>query len=77
MVIVVGLLAPFWYIWWGVKSGKWTDLHVSRRAERLVPLLVGLIALGGMLAGLGCSCFLLGDSHHVLALWPPLTLPLL
>jgi len=51
-VIGVGLLVPFGYIWWGVKTGKLTDLHVSRRSERLVPLLVGLMALGGMLAGL-------------------------
>jgi len=51
-VIGVGLLLPFGFIWWGVKSGKLTDIHVSRRSERLVPLLVGLIALGGMLAGL-------------------------
>ena len=51
-VIGVGLLAPFGYIWWGVKSEKVTDLHVSRRSERLVPLLVGLMALGGMQAGL-------------------------
>jgi membrane-associated phospholipid phosphatase len=29
-----------------------TDLHVSRRSERLVPLLVGIVALAGMLAGL-------------------------
>ncbi len=51
-VIGVGLLVPFGYIWWGVKSEKVTDLHVSRRSERLVPLLVGLMALGGMQAGL-------------------------
>ena len=51
-VIGVGLLVPFGSIWWGVKSGKLTDIHVSRRSERLVPLLVGLMALGGMLAGL-------------------------
>jgi hypothetical protein len=48
-VIGVGLLVPFGYIWWGVKAGKVTDLHVSRRSERLIPLLVGLVALGGML----------------------------
>ena len=29
-----------------------TDLHVSCRSQRLVPLPVGLISLGGMLAGL-------------------------
>jgi hypothetical protein len=51
-VIGVGLLVPFGLIWWGVKTGKFTDLHVSRRSERLVPLLVGLMALRGMLAGL-------------------------
>ncbi len=51
-VIGVGLLVLFGLIWWGVKTGKLTDLHVSRRSERLVPLLVGLMALGGMLAGL-------------------------
>ncbi len=51
-VIGVGLLVPFGLIWWGVKKGKLTDIHVSRRSERLVPLLVGLMALGGMLAGL-------------------------
>jgi len=52
IVIGVGLLVPFGYIWWGVKSEKLTDLHVSCRSERLVPLLVGLMALGGMLVGL-------------------------
>ena len=51
-VISVGLLVPFGCIWWGVKQGKLTDIHVSRRSERLVPLLVGLITLGGMLAEL-------------------------
>jgi len=51
-VISVGLLVPFGCIWWGVKQGKLTAIHVSRRSQRLVPLLVGLIALGGMLTGL-------------------------
>ncbi len=51
-VIGVGLFVPFAVIWWGVKRGTWTDLHVSRRSQRLVPLLVGLLALGGMLGGL-------------------------
>lgn len=62
-VIGVGLLTPFGLIWWGVKNGKWTDLHVSRRSERLIPLLVGLIALGGMLAGL----LLLSASRQLVA----------
>ena len=30
-VIGVGLLVPLGCIWWGVKTGKLTDLHVSRR----------------------------------------------
>lgn len=51
-VIGVGLGVPFGVVWWGVKTGKWTDIHVSRRSERLVPLFVGLIALVGMLVGL-------------------------
>ena len=51
-VIVVGLLVPFGLIWWGVKTGKVTDVHVSRRAQRRLPLLLGLLALGSMLAGL-------------------------
>jgi hypothetical protein len=51
-VIGVGLAVPFGVIWWGVKKGKWTDIHVSRRSQRLVPLLVGLMALGGTLAAL-------------------------
>lgn len=51
-VISVGLLIPFGFLWWSVRAGRVTDLHVSRRSERLIPLLVGLIALGGMLVGL-------------------------
>lgn len=51
-VIGVGLLVPFGLIWWGVKKGKLSDIHVSRRSQRLVPLLVGLMVLAGMLAGL-------------------------
>lgn len=62
-VISVGLLAPFGVIWWGVKKEKWTDIHVSRRSQRLVPLLVGLTGLGGMLAAL----VVLGASRPLLA----------
>jgi membrane-associated phospholipid phosphatase len=51
-VIGVGLLVPFGVIWWGIKLGQLTDLHVSRRSQRLLPLLVGLLALAGMLGGL-------------------------
>lgn len=51
-VITIGLGAPFGFIWWGVKKGKYTDIHVSRRSQRLAPLIVGLISLSGMLVGL-------------------------
>lgn len=52
VVIGVCLAVPYGYMWWGVKKGKWTDIHVSRRSQRLVPLLIGLFALAGMLAAL-------------------------
>ena len=51
-VITRGLAVPFAFIWWGVKKGTLSDLHVSRRSQRLAPLVVGLMALCGMLAGL-------------------------
>lgn len=51
-IIGGGLLVPFGVIWWGVKKGLFPDLHVSRRETRLLPLLVGLLALFGMLVGL-------------------------
>ena len=51
-IIGVGLLVPFGVIWWGVKKGAVTDVHVSRRSQRLIPLLVSLVALSSMLAGL-------------------------
>lgn len=50
-VIAGGLLVPFWVIWWAVNRGTLTDLHVSRRSQRLLPLLMGLLTLFGMLAG--------------------------
>lgn len=62
-VIGVGLAVPFVVVWRGVKNGTWTDIHVSRRSQRLVPLLVGLMGLGGMLAGL----LLLGASRPLVA----------
>jgi hypothetical protein len=53
-VIGVGLLVPFGVIWWRVNKGQLTDLHVSRRSQRLFPLLLGPLALGGCWPG--CSC---------------------
>jgi hypothetical protein len=51
-IIGVGLLVPFGWIWWDVNQGKVTDIHVSRRSQRLLPLLVSLLSLAGMLAGM-------------------------
>ncbi len=62
-VIGARLLVPYSLIWWGVRRGKWNDIHVSRRSQRLVPLLVGLVALGGMLAAL----VILGASRPLVA----------
>ena len=36
---------PMAYIVKGVKAGKWSDHHVSRRDQRAVPLLVGLASV--------------------------------
>jgi hypothetical protein len=52
VVIGVGLAVPYGFIWWRVKEGKLTDIQVSRRSQRLVPLAVALLALAGVLAGL-------------------------
>jgi hypothetical protein len=62
-VIGVGMSVPFLFIWWGVKKGNFTDIHVSRRSQRLLPLLVGLVCICGMLAGL----ILLHASHALVA----------
>src|SRR5215472_14397510 len=49
-VIGIGLAVPYSVIWWEVRKGALTDVHVSRRSQRLVPLVVGLGGLAGMLA---------------------------
>ncbi|HEU5374983.1 MAG TPA: hypothetical protein VFV38_06070 [Ktedonobacteraceae bacterium] len=51
-VIGMGMSVPFSFVWLGVKKGHFTDIHVSRRSQRLLPLLVGLGCICGMLAGL-------------------------
>jgi hypothetical protein len=61
-VIGVGRRVPFRYIWWGVKKGKLTDIHVSRRSQRLVPLLVGLISLSRWHAGRAAFAFRFASS---------------
>ncbi len=62
-VIVVGMSIPFLFVWLGVKKGYLTDMHVSRRSQRLYPLLIGLICVCCMLAIL----IVLHASHAVLA----------
>ncbi len=45
-IIAVGLTAaPFLFIWIGVRRGHYTDNHVSVRAQRLIPLLFGLLCM--------------------------------
>ncbi|MBO0794569.1 MAG: hypothetical protein J2P36_26955, partial [Ktedonobacteraceae bacterium] len=42
-ITAVGIsVAPFLFIWQGVRQGRYTDHHVSRREQRLIPLLFGL-----------------------------------
>lgn len=42
-VMVVGIsFAPLLFIWQGVRRGRYSDHHISRREQRLVPLLFGL-----------------------------------
>ncbi|GCE32126.1 hypothetical protein KDA_76100 [Dictyobacter alpinus] len=46
LIIAVGITgAPFFFIRMGVKRGKYTDDHVSNRAQRFVPLSFGLICM--------------------------------
>lgn len=44
VVTVVGIsAAPFWFIRVGVKRGVYSDLHVSVRSQRLIPLAFALL----------------------------------
>jgi hypothetical protein len=42
MITLVMSIVPFFFIRRGVKRGHLSDVHVSRREQRLVPLLVGI-----------------------------------
>jgi hypothetical protein len=46
VIIAIGITgAPFFFIRLGVKRGKYTDDHVSNRAQRFVPLSFGLLCM--------------------------------
>lgn len=43
---VLGIsIAPLIFIWQGVRRGRYTDHHVSKREQRLVPLIFGLTCM--------------------------------
>jgi membrane-associated phospholipid phosphatase len=46
IIAVLGIsVAPFLFIMQGVRKGKLTDHHVSKREQRLVPLVFGLVCM--------------------------------
>ena len=55
VAVVFASLLPLAYLLRGVKTGRWTDRHVSQRQQRHVPLAVAMasvaIGLGLLLAG--------------------------
>src|SRR5262245_32568794 len=53
MVTTVGMtLIPLAFIGIGVHSGHYTDAHLGRREQRIVPLLVGVAGAAGCVVGL-------------------------
>ncbi len=48
VIICLGLAVPFLDIWLGVKQGRYTDMHISVRSQRLVPMMLGLGCIGGI-----------------------------
>lgn len=55
VAVVFASLLPLAYILRGVRTGRWSDRHVSERHQRHVPLAVGMVSvavgLGLLLAG--------------------------
>ncbi|GHO89392.1 hypothetical protein [Dictyobacter formicarum] len=46
IIPILGIsVAPFLFIWQGVRKGKLTDHHVSQREQRFVPLFFGLTCM--------------------------------
>lgn len=63
-IIAVGITGlPFVFIRMGVRKGRYTDDHVSNRAQRLVPLSFGLLCM----VLVGALLFFLGVPHALLA----------
>lgn len=43
-VTTVGITAaPLAFVWRGVRAGKYTDLHLSLREQRIIPIVVGVL----------------------------------
>lgn len=63
MIICLGLAIPFLVIQYGVKQGRYSDIHVSIRSQRLVPMTLGLICI---VAIFGCL-LLLHASRELIA----------
>ncbi|GHO49180.1 hypothetical protein [Ktedonospora formicarum] len=64
VVTAVGVsLAPLIFVWQGVRRGRYTDHHVSRREQRLVPMLFATGCVALVFVGL----LLLHASSHLLA----------
>jgi membrane-associated phospholipid phosphatase len=49
-------LLPYGFILYGMRKGKYTDHFVSKREQRLFPLLIGMVCMG-------CSCIVLFLLH--------------
>lgn len=47
-ITLIMSIAPFLFIRWGVRVGHYSDPHVSRREQRLVPLLFGIGCVVGV-----------------------------
>lgn len=57
-------LLPYAFIAWGVRRGRYTDRHIRRREQRVVPLAV---ALASVVTGIGVLAWL-GAPQQLLAL---------
>lgn len=55
---------PMAYVIKGVRAGKWSDHHIQRREQRLIPLLVGL----GSVAAASVLLILVGAPRPLIAL---------
>jgi membrane-associated phospholipid phosphatase len=70
LVAIAGIsLAPFLFIWRGVRKGHYTDHHVSKHEQRFIPLLFGLVCMVAtfvLLATLGASRVLIATVTAVI-----------